>query len=484
MNAAAYARYSTDKQNENSIESQLDAIIKYCQVNNHTITATFIDEATTGTNINRPGFINLLEGAKKHQFECVVIYDISRGSRDVGDWFNFRKEMQQLNIKVISATEKLGDMSNPNDFLVELINVGLGQHMVLQTRQKSMAGVAQRAKQGVFLGGIAPLGYDIVNGSYVVNQWEAGSVKLIFALYGIGKSYNHIIQELAKKGYKGKRGQPLGKNSLNAILQNERYIGVYTWNKHKNKYMGKWIGGTLNPDMVKLENSITPIIDKETWERVQQRMNNNRRNASNSAKNTYLLSGLIECGECGGTYTGKTNTNSKGYATRYYVCGNKYRNHSCNAKNINADEIETAVVAQLKNYLQTTDFGIIADETLKAYESTKSNHSEERKELDKLQKELQNCTNAIKNGLIYPELKSEIESIQTRIGALKKAISTSSDIVITREMIIDKLKKDVENITADDIPRLVKTYVTKIKAHNNEIIITGGVNMLGCGGRI
>lgn len=94
--------------------------------------------------------------ARNHQFECVVIYDISRGSRDVGDWFHFRREMQRLGIQVLSATEKLGDISNPNDFLVELINVGLGQHMVLQTRQKSIAGVAERAKQGVFLGGVSP----------------------------------------------------------------------------------------------------------------------------------------------------------------------------------------------------------------------------------------------------------------------------------------------------------------------------------------
>lgn len=101
--------------------------------------------------------------------------------------------MMHLTIKVHAVTQKLGDISNSNDFLMELINTGLRQHMVLQTREKSMAGVAQRAEQGVFLGGIAPLGYDIVNGSYVVNQWEAGAVRLIFALYGAGRSYYHII---------------------------------------------------------------------------------------------------------------------------------------------------------------------------------------------------------------------------------------------------------------------------------------------------
>jgi len=134
MKAAAYARYSTDRQTDNSIAAQLDAIIAYCQKNNISIARTYVDEAQSGTNMNRQGFMNLLNDSKTGQFNAVVVYDISRGSRDIADWFTFRKEMQANNIDVLSVTEKLGDISSPNDFLVELINVGLGQHMVLQTR--------------------------------------------------------------------------------------------------------------------------------------------------------------------------------------------------------------------------------------------------------------------------------------------------------------------------------------------------------------
>ena len=484
MNAAAYARYSTDRQSENSIDTQLSAINKYCQNNGHTVISTFIDMAMSGTNTERPDFQRLVQGAKAKEFDCVIIYDISRASRDVADWMHFRKLMRSLNVDVISTTEKLGSIDNPNDFLTELLTAGLGQHMVLQTRQKSIAGVAQKAKQGVFLGGIAPLGYDIENGNYIINKWESDAVKLIFTMYAAGDSYNKIIDELAKRGYKGKRGKNIGKNSLNSILQNERYIGTYTWNKHQFKYMGKWAGAKLNPNMVKIEDAIPKIIDEETWGKVQKRMSDNRRNASNSAKYSYLLSGLIECGECGGTFTGKTNTSGKGYTTRYYVCGNKYRTHTCKSKNINAEEIETAVVAQLKNYLKTTNFDTIANEAMKAYEKSKGNRSEERKELAKLQQELLNCTNAIKSGLDYPELRNEISSLQVRIAELKDVLSLSNDVVVTHEMIIDKLKKDVESITTDDIPHLIKSYVTKIYAHNNEIVITGGVNLNGCGSRI
>ena len=92
----------------------------------------------TGTNTERRAYNNLVNVAKNKLIDCVVIYDLTRGSRDVVDWFAFRKELRMLDIQVISATEHLGDILNPDDFLTELIRVGIGQHSVLQSRQKSI----------------------------------------------------------------------------------------------------------------------------------------------------------------------------------------------------------------------------------------------------------------------------------------------------------------------------------------------------------
>ena len=485
MKAAAYARYSTDRQTDNSIAAQLDAIIGYCQKNNISIARTYVDEAQSGTNTDRKGFFELLNDARGGKFNAVVIYDISRGSRDVADWFTFRKEMQANNIAVLSVTEKLGDISNPNDFLVELINVGLGQHMVLQTRQKSRAGVAQKAKDAVFLGGVAPLGYDIVEQKYVINEHEATAVRLIFDYYAEGSSYDVIIDELSSKGFKGKKGQVIGRSSLNAILQNKRYIGVYSWNEHQNKYMGKWAGGKKNPDAVVIKDAMPAIIDISTWEKVQSRMKDNKKkNATNTAKNTYLLTGLIECGKCGGNFTGKTNTSGKGYRTRYYTCNNKYRTRTYDAANINADDIEQSVVAGLRDYLLNSDFEEIADNVMTAYEQSKGGKVAERKELAKLQTELQNCVKAIRSGLDIPEMHDEVLQIRTRISELEEALSWTDDITISREMIIAQLQKDAEHLDDESVQRLIKSYITKIYAHNDSINITGGVNMVDCGGRI
>ena len=149
MRTAAYARYSTDKQTENSIAYQLDAIRKYCREHSITIVATFADEAESGTNMDREGFRQMVAAAGRGEFDAVVIYDVTRGSRDVGDWFTFRKAMLMLGVQVIATTQSLGDITNSNDFLLELISVGMGQREVLETRQKSINDVAVKAAGGV-----------------------------------------------------------------------------------------------------------------------------------------------------------------------------------------------------------------------------------------------------------------------------------------------------------------------------------------------
>jgi len=173
-----------------------------------------------------------------------------------------------------------------------------------------------------------------VDGKYLINEHEAETVRIVFEEYAAGASYNAIIDKL--KGKPGKFGRPLGKNSLCDILQNERYIGVYTWNKRIMRIMRKYAGGKLNPNCIRLEGIIPPIIDDETWGRVRSRMIQRNRRAENKAKREYLLSGLIECSECGATYVGHCCVNKRKDGstreTRYYECGNKYRTRSCGAK--------------------------------------------------------------------------------------------------------------------------------------------------------
>ena len=487
LRAAAYARYSTDNQTSNSIAYQMEKIQKYSKENNITITAFFIDEAQTGTNANRTGFINMVNAAKNKEFDAVIIYDISRGSRDVGDWFIFRKAMAEANVKVISCTQNLGDIYNSNDFLVELISVGLGQREVLETRQKSIDGVAIKAKQGQFLGGVAPFGYDIVNGQYIINPTEAPVIQKIFTMYASGCSYTDIVEAI--KNFSGRYGRPFGKNTLSVILRNERYVGVYFWNKRKVKHFRKWAGGELNPDVIRIEDAIPAIISKDIWEAVQMRLNNNKRNASNKAKREYLLTGLIECAECGATYVGhstcKKKANGKIYENTYYICGNKYRTKTCNSKNIRANELETFVVAHVKDYIKNADFKNLAQYIADQVNSNIGNLDKEKAELLKIETKIKNGVNALLNGANIPELSAEIDNLRLRKAELTDIINAAN--LSSKEVDPAAIEKMFINAAANldnaaNLKTLINAFVTKIYANpDGSVTVQIGVHMNYCG---
>lgn len=475
IKAAEYARYSTDMQTENSLLYQFTKIHEYCDEHNIEIVATFYDEAKSGTNTSRDGFQAMLEAARRKEFDAVVIYDITRGSRDVADWFNFRKEMRMLKVSVISVENNLGDPLNPNDFLTELINIGLGQHQVLSTRQKSLDGVAVKAKQAMFLGGIAPLGYDIVNGKYVINFEEAEIVKTIYHMYASDKSYDEILNEL--KGKLSKRGRPFGKNSLKSILENERYIGTYTWNKKVYKQLRKWAGGTPNPNKITVEDAIPQIIDDATWCKVQRRLNSNNTNARNTSKREYLLSGLITCASCGCSYSGTTSINNRGYENSYYTCTNKKRTKTCTSPNIPAKIIEEFTLEQLKEFLSGVSVDEIVDYILDEYKKTSPKLSDNKKQLLDVQTKIKNGMDALLSGIEIPELKEQLIKLSERKRELELAINTaSSGKIMDRKKLTEFVSGYFGSWDTMDSKELIQNYVINAKIlPNGDFVVKVGV---------
>lgn len=480
MKAAAYARYSTEHQTSSSIEYQMAKIGEYCKKNGIEIVRRYSDEACTGTNTDRPAFRQLCEDAREHLFNAVIIYDITRGSRDISDWFSFRKDMALLGIKVISVEDNIGDIMDPSSFLHEFISVGLGQHHVLVSRQKSMDSIATKTKTGVFLGGVPNFGYDIVNGQYVINPSEAKVVRRIFELYANGRSYDNILADIGT--VTGKRGRPIGKNSLHYMLKSERYIGIYTWCKRHVKIMGKWAGGVPNENAVRIEDAIPRIIDNETWERVQRRMSDRKHRAVNKAKHEYLLSGLIECAECGAAYVGHTSTNSKGYSSRCYICGNKYRTKTCSAPNINADEIETLVVQNLKMYLLGLDFEEMAQEVADKINSAAPDLKQERIELADVNAQLANGTKAILKGIDYPELQTEMFRLRVRKSELEDIISRGGSSKPVDPKRLTAMFEHCADHWDDDLRNILKALI-KVYAHaDGSFDLSIGVHIGNCRG--
>ena len=470
MKGAIYTRYSTSNQTKNSTETQVNACVEYCKRNNIEVEFIFSDEETTGTNTQRQQYQNLLNVAENKLIDCVVLYDVTRGSRDVVDWFNFRKEMKALDIQVLSVTEQIGDILNPDNFLTELIHIGIGQHTVLQSRQKSIDAKYNKAKHAAFLGGFAPLGYDIVNQQYVINQKEAEVVRRIFNLYAQGSTYNEILEDIQKYGVLGKRGKPISKSTLNGLLQNQRYIGRYIWMENINREMHRWVG-KKNDNAVIIENAIPAIIDKETFLKVQERLRGRRYQKSNKSKHDYLLSGLIYCGCCNSSMQGYSTTDSRGHTTISYVCSNKRNNKACDMKNINAHLTNGLVRESIREWLLTLNLEDIANNIISVYKKEVTSIDKEEKKLQIVKAQIKNLIDLMKNGIIYPEIKQEMEDMQKKKEMLEYSIENIKNknylSKLNTKRIVEDLKNKIVNLNNETLDAAIKLYVQGVKVNEN-----------------
>ena len=207
------------------------------------------------------------------------------------------------------------------------------------------------------MGGVPPLGYDVDRSTMklIINEKEAEAVRLIFSMYLEGQGYGKIIDKLNFLNYKTKRGNPFGKNSLHEILRNEKYTGTYIYNRTSNPTGKKYNRHKLKSDdeIIRVENMHPAIISKEDFERISLKMADNKKNASShTAKEVYLLSGKVFCGECGSKYVG-INRAAHDHSPQYigYRCSRKNGSLKCKNSEIRREALELFVLDKLANYL-------------------------------------------------------------------------------------------------------------------------------------
>ena len=480
LRAAGYARYSTDYQC--STDVQFDRIGAWCRANGLELDPNHLysDEGMSGMSMTRRAdFTAMVSAAHAHEFDAIVFYDLTRGSRDVVDWFSFRRDMRAAGVRVYSTLERLGDIDNPGDFLTELISVGMGQNHVLTSRKKSMDRVDYLAAKGLFLGGVPNLGYDIVDQRYHVNEVEADAVRLIWRMYGDGASYEQILAALPP-GFVGKRGKPLGKNSLHSILTCKRYLGIYTWCEREVKYMTEWAGGRPSSRAVEIPDAIPRIVDEETARRVMKRMSENRKNRTNNGgrKREYLLTGLLFCGACGGSYVGNCTTNRKGHEYRFYACSTKQRTKTCNNKNINADRLELLVVHLLRaSILDGSMIEATADRILAAARERdgRSDVGKLRRDIDELEGKIANLARILARGIESEALLEELQRFEAEKKLLQGKLEAAGPISgpVTREELIKELEKDAARLREDPrcIKELLHKYIVRIIIYDDRIDI-------------
>ena len=202
MIAVGYCRFSSDMQRDGySIEAQKDAIKKYCHDNGIELLTFYVDEAISGTTDERPSFQKMIRDSHSKQFDTVIVHKLDRFSRNKYDSAIYKRLLSQKNVRVISVLENLDD--SPESIILESVLEGMSEYYSKNLSREVKKGLYENAYKCQFNGGTPLYGYSIdSNKKYIINDYEAIAVRLIFQMFADGYSYSEIISELTKRGYK------------------------------------------------------------------------------------------------------------------------------------------------------------------------------------------------------------------------------------------------------------------------------------------
>ena len=150
MNVVIYARFSSSKQNETSIEAQIIECTRFCEQNNYTIIDKYIDKALTGTSDDRPAFQKMIEDSNNKEFQGVIVYQLDRFARNRYDSATYKAKLKKNGVKVYSAKENITD--DASGILIESVLEGMAEYYSAELSQKVKRNLRLNAEKGFFNG--------------------------------------------------------------------------------------------------------------------------------------------------------------------------------------------------------------------------------------------------------------------------------------------------------------------------------------------
>lgn len=490
--AVAYGRYSTDMQREESIDAQFRAIEDYCKRNEIELISTYADEGISGTTDNRPEFQRMIKDAELGAFDYVIVHKLDRFSRSKYDSAIYKRKLKLAGVQLLSVLENLD--GSPESIILESVLEGMSEYYSKNLSREVKKGKKENALKCKFNGGTVPLGYDIdENKNYVINLYEAEIIKIIFDMYGNNYGYKDIMDTLNSKGYKTKTGKSFTRNSFFEILRNEKYIGTYVYSKEdfdgfakKRNYHRK---KKDKKDMIYIENGVPAILDKEAWDKAQVRIEKYKhlpRNIKDSRY--YILTGLLYCAECGSPMSGNTIKNGYGNPYHYYKCNNRVRTRACKSVSVRADKIEKQVLDCFDDVIFTKHNKAEVLESMMLFLNKPDTKIDKtaglKKELQEVNKQLDNILNAILNGISSPTVQEKLNELEKKKKNLTESISKYESKKINPQPLEAQIRdflnshNSIYNFTPREQSTILKAFIDRIDFKDGSFTIK--LKMLDC----
>lgn len=463
MRATIYARFSTDKQSDNSIEDQFRNCTRYAERCGMTVVSHFEDKAISGASKNRAGLDAMLAAGMRGEFDTLLVDDLSRMSRTRTETMQIIERFKFRGIRIVGVSD--GYDSKTKGEKIQSTMRGLMNELYLDDlRDKTHRGLYGKALNGYSAGG-RTYGYkrspiedpirkdtngrpEIVAVRREIDEEEAKWVRQIFEWFAAGDSPKRIADKLNRLGVPSSRGSTWAASAIYGdysdglgLLNNQLYIGRYIWNRsewRKDPDTGKRRRiKREEKDWVVTDMPELRVIPQPLWEAVQARLSDIRQRSVNlrdvlnnpktrSHTGKYLFSGLIQCGCCGAAYTIYSST-SYGCSTNINrgdaACSNRLR--------IPRKLLEGRLLEIIrKDLLSEESIEVFVRETalaLKEQQRTDRPEAEAQKQrLEAAERQIANIMAAIQQGIITPSTKEALQRAEAEHAEVKTEIQENA----------------------------------------------------------
>ena len=374
--------------------------------NGITVIKHYIDRAFSAKTDNRPEFQQMIKHSGKKLFDVVLVWKFDRFARNRFDSANYKMILKKngvhLDLRYGTHCRELTGHSGGN---------AAGRHgRILFGRvvEKVIRGQTENALKGKCTGGTGTIGYKIDEDKfYHLDPLTAPLVLEAFQRYDNGDKMVEIVNFLNDKGVRNMLGGKMTHSSVNTMLKNRRYIGELSFR-----------------DIV-VPDAIPVIVPKDLFDRVQKRLDKNRRApACGKADEEYLLTTKLFCGKCGALMFGESGTSATGRIYYYYKCANVKRRKGCNKKTVQKDWLEDLVVRETMKLIQ--DDAVI-DKIVQLVMDVQNQENTTipllEKQLREVNKKLDNLMKAIEDGLYTRTTKERLEALESQKDELTVKIA-------------------------------------------------------------
>ena len=376
--AAIYVRLSReDEKDENyrgqseSIENQIIFLKQVVKNNNWILVDIYKDDGYTGTNFNRPGFINMMQDIDKGLINLVITKDLSRLGRDyieTGEYIE--KIFPRKNIRYIAVNDNVDtfDTKNANNDITPFKAV-MNDMYAKDTSNKVRTALQTKALNGECIKAFLPYGYKKSpndKNKIIIDEKVSDNVKLIFDLYISGKSKSQIAKILNEKQiitplkYKKETTNYSNPNNnatykwnatvINKILRDRIYVGdlIQLKSKKINYKVSKTIKRPYKEYAI-IPNNHKAIIDSSIFNTVQEMLDKQTNEFNYSNRKKHLLTGLVFC-KCGSriSYNLNHGKTSRCFCSSYKKYGNKF----CHNIHLKEEDLINEVSKSLKNNIE------------------------------------------------------------------------------------------------------------------------------------